>query len=212
MERPGRDDAAVVGGRADVVDRVDLGGERLGRGVGRLGRRRPRPRGRLRSAADRIGRSATEPERHPDVRQPAAGDRPPRSRQATAMTTLLIAWARRVPTFRKRASRPPPDRDPDPEDQLVRRERRPAVGDPEVARRDRPLAARPADDDLRVEREQDRQRVAGRRGVGDVPAERPPVLDLGRADRRRGLDERRAGARGRRRTGGCPCTSSARRG
>ena len=54
-----------------------------------------------------------------------------------------------------------------------------------------PLAARPADVDDRFHREQDRERVAGRRGVGDVAADRRPVLDLGRADGRRRIDERR---------------------
>ena len=43
----------------------------------------------------------------------------------------------------------------------------------------------------RIRGEQDRQRVAGRRGVRDVAAERAPVLDLGRTDRRGRLDQRR---------------------
>ena len=44
-----------------------------------------------------------------------------------------------------------------------------------------------------------------------LPAERAPVLDLGRADRRRPPRPAPAGARGRSASGGCPCTWSARR-
>ena len=55
-------------------------------------------------AAARIGVAATEPSATRTSDHPAAR---PCSRQASAMTTLEIAWARRVPTFRKRTSRPP---------------------------------------------------------------------------------------------------------
>ena len=104
------------------------------------------------------------------------------------------------------------ERDPDPQDELVRGEGRLPVARPEVAGRHRRARRGRAEDERRVHREQDRQRVAGRRGVGDVAAERPAVLDLGGADRRGRLDQRRGDARGRAPSGGSRCRSSARRG
>ena len=82
-------------------------------------------------------------------------------------------------------------REPHLEDQLVRRQRRLAVGDEVVEGLDLTLAALATDEDHRVRREEDRKRVARRRGVRDVAAERPAVLDLRRTDRRRRLDEGR---------------------
>ena len=132
VEDARRDGPPVVGGRADVVDRLELAGKRLGRAVGRLRRRVGGPRGRPRWRAARIGVGRHRPEREADVAPAATAAR--RSRQASAITTLLIAWARRVPTLRKRSSRPGAQRDADPEQQLVRRERRRAVGRPERRR------------------------------------------------------------------------------
>ena len=98
------DEPAVLGGRADVVDRV-----RARRpGSRRRGRRSPAsaggPRGPPRCrGTDRRGRH--RPEREPDVASRRECRARP-SRQPSATTTLLIDWARRVPTFRKRSSRP----------------------------------------------------------------------------------------------------------
>ena len=68
MQDPGGHHASVLGGRADVVDGVELAGERLGREVGGLGcRRAALERGLGRGA--RIGVAATDPR--------ASADRPP---------------------------------------------------------------------------------------------------------------------------------------
>ena len=80
-----RDDAPVLGRRADVVDRVELGGERLGGAVGGLRRRRRALEDAPRSRAARIGVGRHRPERHADV-APDAARRP--SRQASAMHDL----------------------------------------------------------------------------------------------------------------------------
>ena len=118
MEDARGDEPAVLGGRADVVDRVELGGERLGRAVGGLGRRRPALEGGLRRrGTDRRGRH--RPERQPDVASTAPDAARP-SRQPSARTTLLIDWARRVPTLRKRSLAAGEQRDPDAQQQLVR--------------------------------------------------------------------------------------------
>ncbi len=79
--------------------------------------------------------------------------------------------------------------DPDAKQQLVGGERRLPVGSPELARRHDPFASDRAQHERRVRREQDRQGVAGRRGVHDVAADRPAVLDLCGADRRGRLDQ-----------------------
>ena len=102
MEDARGDDPAVLGGRADVVDRMQLGGQRLGGPVGRLGRRRAALEGGLRGRA-RIGVAATDPSAS---RTSVQGEAGLPSRQPSATTTLLIDWARRVPTLRKRSSRP----------------------------------------------------------------------------------------------------------
>ena len=209
MEGPGRDDAAVVGGGADVVDRVDLGGQRLCRAVGRFRRRAAGPRALPSAAADPDRRrSATEPSATRTSRQDGS---PARSCQATAITTLLIACARRVPTLRKRASRPPPT------GIRIRRisssgaRAVSAVRDPEVARR-RPSARRAA-----------RPRRSPRRARAGPAACRRPARrwrrcrracpGSGSGPRRSSPRPRRApaGARGRRPSGGSRCTSSARR-
>ena len=105
MEDARRDEAAVLGGRADVVDRLELGGERLGGKVGGLGRRRTALERRPRWRAARIGVAATDPSARRTSRPLGRRRRSP-SRQPSAITTLLIDWARRVPTLRKRSSRP----------------------------------------------------------------------------------------------------------
>ena len=165
---------------------LQLGGERLGRQVGGLRRRRPALEGGLRGASpDRRGGHG--PERQPDVR-------PGRRRIAA------VAPAEGDDDLADRLGAPRPDlaeaqlatgqqRDPDAQQQLVGRQGRPPVGRPELGGRDRPLAADGAQHERRIGGEQDRQRVTGRRGVGDVAAERPAVLDLGRADRRGRLDQ-----------------------
>jgi hypothetical protein len=79
----------------------------------------------------------------------------------------------------------------DAQDQFVGIESGFAIANPEHPSIDRPLAARAAGHDPRVERQQDRQGVAGRRGVGDIAAERASVLDLGGSDGCRRLDEDR---------------------
>ena len=155
-----------------------------------------------RSAVSGVGRPALEgglggagtdrrgghrPERDPHVASTARPGSP--SRQPSATTTLLIDWARRVPTLRKRSSRPASSGIRMRRSSSSGGQRRLAVGRPELVGRDDPLAARRAEHERRVGRQQDRQRVAGRRGVGDVAAERAAVLDLGRADRRGRLDQ-----------------------
>ena len=186
MEDPRGDEPAVLGGRADVVDRV--------RARRRASRRRGRP-----SRASAAGPRGPPPSRgrgsawRPPTRARAGRRSTARpalpSRQPSAMTTLLIDWARRVPTLRKRSSRPASSGIRMRSEQLVGRQRRLPVGRPELGGRDRPLAARRAEHERRVGGEQDRQRVAGRRRVDDVAAERPAVLDLGRTDRRGRLDQ-----------------------
>ena len=71
----------------------------------------------------------------------------------SAITTLLIDWARRVPTLRNRTSRPVAN------GMRMRGRARPrrgpsAVGGPELARRDGPLAAGADERERRVEGEQ----------------------------------------------------------
>ena len=105
MEDARRDEPAVLGGRADVVDRLELAGQGLGREVGGL-------RGgctSLEHHAARMGVAATDPSASRTSVQGlgACNGVPTRpSRQPMASTTLLIDWARRVPTLRKRISRP----------------------------------------------------------------------------------------------------------
>ncbi len=175
-----------------------------GRGVGAA------PSSTRSVAAARIGVGGDRPEREPDVaprRSPgrvAPGERPARPCE--------IACARRVPTLRKRCSPAGDERDPDPEEQLVR-PRAPSAGRPARTRprRSVALAARPAGDELRVEGEQDRQRVAGRRRVHRRC--RRSCRGSGSGPRRSSRRPRRAPARARRTApiGGSRCTSSARR-
>ena len=189
MEDARRDDPPVLGGRADVVDRCELAGEGLGGAIGGLGRRSAAFEDGLgRGGADRRGGHRAE--RDADVASTAW--RRHRSRQASAITTLLIAWARRVPTLRNRISRPAASGMRIAEDQLVAA-RAPSGGSRSRSRRPGPSRSPRSEpsDERRVRGEQDRQRVAGRRGVGDVPAERAAVLDLRGADRRGRLDEGR---------------------
>ena len=104
------------------------------------------------------------------------------------------------------------ERDADPQDQLVRGERRPAVAGPEVARPATVRSPRPLPSTNDASSASRTGSVSpGRRGVGDVAAERAAVLDLGRADRRGRLDERREVLAARAPSGGSRCTSSARR-
>ena len=209
VEDPGRDRPAVVGRRADVVDRLDLGGQRLG------SPRRPPPgsggcpRARPRSPDARIGRSATDPRATRTSRQARAR---PSSRQARAMTTLLIAWARRVPTLRKRTSRPPRDRDPDAQDQLVGRERGPPVGRPRS--RSRGSSARRAARRRRSPRRAPAAPAACHRPATRWRCCRRACRGSGSGRRRSSPPPRRApaGARDTAPSGGSPCTSSARRG
>ena len=160
-------------------------------------------------ARARIGVGATEPSGDPDVPPerrpaPAPGDRehdhadrlrPPRPDLAEGDRAARGGSGMRIA-----------------EDQLVGGQRRPPVGREERRRGDGPLAARAADDDLRVEREQDRQAVAGRRGGRDVAAEGAAVLDLGRPDLRRPSRRGRGRAPRRGRCGAAPRTSWRRRG
>ena len=137
-------------------------------------------------ARARIGVAATEPSAS---RTSVHGD-----------AGAAVAPAERDDDLADRLGTPRPDlaeaqlatgqqRDPDAQQQFVGRQRRLPVGRPELGGRDRPLAADGAQHERRVGGEQDRQRVTGRRGVGDVAAERPAVLDLGRTDRRGRLDQ-----------------------
>jgi len=108
MEDPRCDEPAVLGGRADVVDRLELAGKGLGCEVGGL-RGGARPSSTASVAAARMGVAATDPNASRTSVQGlgACNGVPSRpSRQPTASTTLLIDWARRVPTLRKRISRP----------------------------------------------------------------------------------------------------------
>ena len=184
------------------------------------GSRRPAPRPRCRptpasAAGPRAplrrrptGSVGRRPNPAPPGRRARTG-RPRRSFQATAITTLLIACARRVPILRKRASRPPPDRDPDPEDQLVRA-RGPSGGTRPRSRSPRPSARRAAH-----RRRSPRRARAGpaacRRRATRWRCSRRACPGSGSGPRRSSPRPRRGpgGARGRRPTGGCPCTSSA---
>ena len=167
----------------------ELAGERLGGAVGDLGRRAAGPRGRPPSR----GRGSASP---PPTRAP-------RGRRARPRAAVAVPPGEGHDDLADRLGAARPDL---AEADLASR-RRAGSGSAGPARpgrapscdsavqnvggRDGPLAARRPSDDDRVRREQDRQRVAGRRGVGDVAAERAAVLDLGRADRRGRLDERR---------------------
>ena len=127
---------AATSRRYSAVERTSSIGwssaaQRLGRAVGGLGRRRPALERGL--GGRRADRRRPRPTRAPRRTSRPRRRRPP-SRQASAMTTLLIDWARRVPTLRKRSSRPASERDADAQEQLVRRQRGPPVGRPEVAR------------------------------------------------------------------------------
>ena len=82
-------------------------------------------------------------------------------------------------------------REPDPQQQLVRRQGRSPVGGPEGSRGHLALAADRTADQRRIEREQDRQGIARRRCVGGIAADRAPVLDLGGTDRGGRLDQGR---------------------
>ena len=137
-----------------------------------------------RGGTDRGGRHG--PEREPDVRpRRGAAAVPPAEREHDLADRL-------------RASRPDlaeaelpagHQRDADAQQELVGCQRRPPVGGPERVRGDGPFPTCRADHERGVGGEQDRQRVPGGRGVDDVAAERPAVLDLGRADRRGRLDQ-----------------------
>ncbi len=62
----------------------------------------------------------------------------------------------------------------------------------ELRRRDRPLAVRPACDEVRIEREQDGGKVGCRVAVGDGAADGAAVTDLGVADLCGGIRKQRA--------------------
>ena len=134
----------------------------------------------------RMGVAATEPNARRTSRQT-----PPSGRQDRHTTTFEIAWARRVPTFLKRTWRPCGSGMRTRSDELVVAPRGLAIAGPEVVRGDCSFAGGAAEHDLRVGCQQHRQRVAGRGRVDDVAADRAAVLDLRRADRCRGLDQRR---------------------
>ena len=138
-------------------------------------------------AAARIGVAATEPSATRTFCQPCR----PKSSPGQGHDDLARSPARAACRPCGSGARARREREADLEDQLVRRQRRLPIRDEVVLRRDLALAPLPADEDHRVGREQDRQRVARGRGVGDVAADRAAVLDLCRADRRRRLDERR---------------------
>ena len=107
VEDASGDEPAVLGGRADVVDgiaaRRPASRRRGRRSRASAGGPRGRPRSRVRT--DRGGRHGPERQAHVGPRCAGATARRP-SRQPSATTTLLIDWARRVPTLRKRSSRP----------------------------------------------------------------------------------------------------------
>ena len=116
MEHPSRNRAAVVGAGSDVVDRLDLAGEGRGGAVGdRLGRRGALEHGLRGRSANRGRRHRAE--REVDVAPGASAA--PSARQASAITTLLIAWARRVPTLRIAELATVGQRDADPQQELV---------------------------------------------------------------------------------------------
>ena len=209
VENPRGNGAPVVGGRADIVDRAQLRREGLGGGVGHLraSDERPRapPRRRRRGSAwpplsrGRPGRrtslpkdrgTASSPRSRPSRWPAHGGSRPSGSASRGPATSGIRTW--RISSSGSSA--------------VCR------YAGEELGRRYDPLAAMAPDHDRRVHRQQHRQRVAGRRGVRDVAAERAAVLDLGRTDRSRLPRQAPADAHGRGSIGGSPCTSSARRG
>ena len=208
VERPGRDDAAVVGGRADVVDRVDLA------------RPAPRPRvGRLRA-------SAAGPRAPPRRRPPgSAGRRPTRAppgRRASAGSPARLAPGEGDDDLADRLRPPRPDL---AEARLAAAARpgsgpggsaRPARA-PSAGRRPRTRSPRPS-----ARRAARRRRSPRRARAGPAACRRPATRwrccrracpGSGSGPRRSWPRPRRApaGARDRRPIGGCPCTSSARR-
>ena len=102
MEHARRDRPPVVGRRTHVVDRLELAGKRVGRAVCRclVG---------FGAFEDGLGcGSPDRPVRHGPEGEADVGPAATRLGlgAASASTTLLMAWARRVPTLRKRSSRP----------------------------------------------------------------------------------------------------------
>ena len=77
------------------------------------------------------------------------------------------------------------------DDQLVRLEGVPLHADEELLESDAAHAAHARELDLGVLDEERRERVAGGRGRPEVPADRPAVANLRRADRPRRLGQRR---------------------
>ena len=176
--------------------------------VGGLGRRRAALEAASVAVA-RIGVAATDPSAS---RTSVQGEAGLPSRQPSATTTLLIDWARRVPTLRKRSSRPASSGIRMRSSSSSGARAVLPVGRPELGGRDRPLAADGAQHERRVGGEQDRQRVAGRarhwrccrrasRGSGSGPrrSSRPPR-------------PARGDARDRPPSAGSPCRSSGPRG
>jgi hypothetical protein len=145
-----------VGGRgADVVDRVDRGPERVYGGVHDFQGPRPALERLLRRAdADRGGGHGAQGDAHvpprvgatPGGRRDHLRDRLRAPRPDLPEPLLAIG----------------PERDPDADQELVRPGRRLAIRRPEVGRGDLALPGRAAHDEHGVQRQQDRERVAGR--------------------------------------------------
>ena len=151
-----------------------IGARRRGDAVGE---RRPPPRAaRVTSAGTRRGGA----ERRAQLARP----------RVSASETTAITIAFRGPIFMNVCGAAD-GVDPHGGDQLVRLERVALHAGDEVEQRDAAHAAHRRALDLRVVEHQRRQRVAGRRGGGEVAAERAAVANLRRADGARGLGERR---------------------
>ena len=101
-----------------------------------------------------------------------------------------MAWAARVPTLRNHW-RPSTGGHLDRDDQLVGAHDGLPVARVERGEGHAALAVHAAEKDRGLGHRQDGQRVAGRRGVGDVAAQRAAVLDLRAADPPRGLGQDR---------------------
>ena len=177
----------VVGGGAHVVDRLDLVPQRVRRACrpSRLVGAAPSRAASVRGA--RIGVAATEPSASRTSRHVALGP----GCQASAMTTLEIACARRVPTLRKRTD-VAGQREADAQEQLVRRERRLPVGRPEFGGRHDALAGArcPSTSSASAASRIGSVSPAGE-ALTTLPPIVPAVLDLGRADGGRRLRQRR---------------------
>ncbi len=204
----GRPRAAVLRGRAHVVDRLELAGQGLRRPIGGLRRRRPALEDGLgRARPDR--RRGHRAERQADVRPGSRGPAIAVAEGHDDLADRLGAPRADLAKARLPAGR---QREPDPQQQLVGRQRRLPVGGPEGRRRDRLARRGPS-----------RTPASRRAPAGPAGCRRPARRSrrCRRSCRGSGSGRRRswrppppgpAGARGRAPSAGSPCTWSARRG